>query len=301
MKLRDVEAFIALAETGSVVRAAARLHVTQSAVSRRLKNLEASVDARLIDRRVRPPRITDAGMHLIQQARPLLHAVAELVTGLSRNVSPKGRLRLGVAPGIAESILGSPLDSIVRQFPDVQLKVRSEWSSALLELVRTGELDAAAVLRTEPAGDLPDLSIRPFAADTVVVVASANSRLAAAPSLKAVSALPWVLNPKGCAFRQTLERAFASAGLTLRLCAEIQGYELQLSLVARGAGLALAPLARVRSSRHRRSLREIDVPALRLRVTSALVWPASQAHLLSVLNAFHRCFKGVEHQDAKAA
>lgn len=290
MHLPDLEALVALAETGSLNRAAARLHVTQSAISRRLKNLEAVTKAKLLDRNVKPPRITEAGLHLVQNGRQILHAVYELRASVSDNHKPKGLLRLGVAPGIAEFLLGSPLDAIAREFGQVQLSVRSGWSAGLIDLVRTGELDAAAVLLAEPNESVRDLSIHPLSTDCVTVIASKSTKIPTSPNLKALSAFPWVLNPKGCGFRNALERAFTASVLPLRLYAEIQGYELQMSLVARGVALGFAPVSRLRASIHHQTLRQLSVRGLRIDVTSALVWPTSQTRFVPVLDAFQRSF-----------
>src|SRR5215831_20232647 len=79
MNLQDIEAFVAVAETGSVNRAAARLNLTQPATTRRIQNFEAAIGATsLFGRSIKPAVLTSLGSHVLEQCRRVLAAVAEL-------------------------------------------------------------------------------------------------------------------------------------------------------------------------------------------------------------------------------
>jgi DNA-binding transcriptional LysR family regulator len=100
MNLFDIEAFVAVVETGSVNRAALRLNLTQPAVTRRIQSFEATVGgAALLDRRAKPPVLTPAGRRVLEGCRQVLKAVTELRATASSG-EPSGELRLGIAYGL---------------------------------------------------------------------------------------------------------------------------------------------------------------------------------------------------------
>src|SRR3954454_2159742 len=93
MNLQDIEAFVAVAETGSVNRAAARLNLTQPATTRRIQNFEAAIgDAALFNRSVKPAALTALGNHVLERCRQVLSAVAELEACATSAADPVGNL-----------------------------------------------------------------------------------------------------------------------------------------------------------------------------------------------------------------
>ena len=82
MNLIDLEAFISVVDRGSIVAAAAHLHLTQSAVTRRIQNLEDVLGSPLLDRHSRPLQPTRAGQETYEFAKPVLSSVNDLKTGI---------------------------------------------------------------------------------------------------------------------------------------------------------------------------------------------------------------------------
>ena len=102
MNLQDIEAFVAVAEAGSVNRAAARLNLTQPATTRRIQNFEAAIGgAQLFNRAVKPAALTSLGNHVLERCRRVLTAVAELEACTAKAADPAGHLKAGVAHGEA--------------------------------------------------------------------------------------------------------------------------------------------------------------------------------------------------------
>jgi DNA-binding transcriptional LysR family regulator len=99
MNLQDIEAFVAVAETRSVNRAAARLNLTQPATTRRIQHFEAAIgDAPLFNRTLKPAALTALGGHVLEHCRRVLAAVAELETCTTRAADvgeSEGRVRAG--------------------------------------------------------------------------------------------------------------------------------------------------------------------------------------------------------------
>jgi DNA-binding transcriptional LysR family regulator len=117
MNLQDIEAFVAVAETGSVNRAAVRLNLTQPATTRRIQNFEAAIgDTPLFNRAVKPAALTSLGSHVLEHCRRVLTAVAELEACTTKAADPAGDLKAGVAHGLGEIVLTTPLDALRRTF-----------------------------------------------------------------------------------------------------------------------------------------------------------------------------------------
>ncbi len=126
MNLADVKAFVAVAETGSLHRAALRLGLTQPAITRRLQNFEALMGvAALLDRRAKPRALTAAGRTALEYCRRALKA-AELEASASATGEPADELRIGIAHSQAEVVLAAPIDGLRRRFPALRLNVAAD-------------------------------------------------------------------------------------------------------------------------------------------------------------------------------
>src|SRR5262249_47539152 len=123
MEFDDVRAFVSVADTGSVSLAARDLHVTQSAVTRRLQRLEMSLGAVVLDRRTRPITLTAAGHAALERCRRLLNEVREVRAAAGNGHFPAGELRIGVAHALTELTLTEPIGEVRRRFPNVALRV----------------------------------------------------------------------------------------------------------------------------------------------------------------------------------
>ena len=284
MNLGDLKAFVAVAEAGSVNRAAARLNLTQPAVSRRVQNLEAAIGVVLLDRSAKPPTLTEEGRRALAYGRKVLYAIDDLSSQVGAKGVPEGEFRLGIAPGFADAPLGHPLDAVMRNFPNINLRITSDWSGKLLEQLETDSLDAAFVLLTEPQLVSKDVRLRSFAQDSVVVIAARRSPLPPSPSIVELGQHPWILNPRGCGFRAALQRTLDRERRHLNLCAEVQGYDIQLSLIARGVGLGLVPKARWKASPYRKDLKILEPHDFRLFVTPAIVTRAGHDRFSPVVD-----------------
>lgn len=275
MNLQDIEAFVAVAETGSVNRAALRLNLTQPATSRRIQNFEAAMGAApLFNRAVKPAVLTALGKHVLEHCRQVLAAIAELETCTKEGTDPAGDLKAGVAHGLGEIVLTKPLNTLHRSFPRLRLQISSNWTTALIEEVRAGALDCAIGLLTETHAIPSGLVRLPLGAEQVVVVAPSTMPAKhgrKAWQLRDLTSQGWILNPPGCGCRAALVRAFDRFDLPLRVMAEIFGEDLQLSLLASSGGLGLVPRRQFENSPHRRKLRILNVLDFELPATVALI------------------------------
>jgi len=275
MNTRDIEAFVAVVETGSLGGASNRLHLTQPGVSRRLRNLEETLGVELVDRQSKPLKPSAAGLRVYELGRGVLGAVQALRQGATPDVEPHGEFRLGVPPFLAEPALADPLDALRARYPGLTLKVTAAWSPDLVPMVESGALDVAAIMMPDTEALPTHLCTLPLARSAVVVVASPSLAIAhdhgGAVPLEALAAHPWVLNQDGCGLRTAIRKTFQAARLPFRIAVEAYGAELQLSLAARGVGIGLVTPGALARSRHREALAILNVPGFTTGLRAELV------------------------------
>jgi len=275
MNTRDIEAFVAVVETGSLAGASGRLHLTQPGVSRRLRSLEAALGVELVDRQSKPLKPSAAGLRVYELGRGVLGAVQALRQGAVPDTEPSGDFRVGVPPFLAEQALADPLDALRGRYPGLSLSVTAAWSPSLVPMVENGTLDAAAVMMPDNEALPGHLCTLPLARSAVVVVASPSLGIArdgaGAVTLEALADHPWVLNQDGCGLRTAIRKTFQAARLPFRIAVEAYGAELQLSLAARGVGIGLVTPGALARSRHREALAILNVPGFTTGLRAELV------------------------------
>lgn len=147
LELRHLRALAALADTASVTRAAARLHLTQSALSHQLAALEAYLDVPLFDRRQRPLQFTPAGQALLQLARQVLPEVEATRQALARlKAAPARReLRIAVECHTCYDWLMPAMDAYREQHPHMELDLVSGFHAEPLALLAANQADMVIV------------------------------------------------------------------------------------------------------------------------------------------------------------
>src|SRR5215831_10851460 len=97
----DIHALVEFAQAGSIARAAGRLHRTPSAITRQMQRLEEQLGAQLLDRSVKPPRLTPLGLRIVEQSRDVLKRVDDL-KAIATNAEPSGLFRIGMSQALAD-------------------------------------------------------------------------------------------------------------------------------------------------------------------------------------------------------
>jgi DNA-binding transcriptional LysR family regulator len=269
MNTRDLEAFVAVVETGSVVAASSRLHLTQPGVTRRVQSLEQMLGVNLLERPAKPLKPTPEGHHVYEIGRRLLRSVDELKSAFKPSEAFGGEFRLGVSPFVADTALTRPLETLRTAHPAMRIRVVSDWSAALVDMVRCSRLDAAVVYLPNNDNMPPDLHADEVARLDVVVVARRDAGFTGRVRLNRLKGLPWVLSKEGCAYRDIIQRAHERAGLPLDISVEATNMDVQLSLVMQGIGLGIVPLRNLSSSKWHDKLQVLSVPELD---TTVSIW-----------------------------
>lgn len=271
MNMRDLEAFMVVVETGSIVGASARLHLTQPGVSRRIQSLEEQLGVALLDRQSKPLKPTAAGRETYAHGRRMLGVLDDLKTGLSPQGVVSGEFRLGISPYLSEVGITILADRLRSSFPDLMLRITTGWPEQFLGQLRRSEIDVAAFCL--PDGMHPPTEIEASALDIqpLFVAATQSLDFPFPVTLQDLSPFPWIINQDGCGFRSAIQRRFEQEHLPLRIGIEALSSDLRLSLVARGLGITLATRAAIESSPLRNALQIVPVQDFEPRVRAWIV------------------------------
>jgi len=240
--IRELDVFIALAETLNYRRAAERSHMTQPGVSGVIGRLEDSLQAQLFDRTTRSVRLTEAGAALLGQVR-VLRAQVDVAAESVRQLQElrHGRVRLAALPSLACTVVPAAFARFAAAHPLVKLEVRDVLSGPALEMVRTGEVDFAL---TAAHPDYADLDSTPLGADRFVLLLPAAHALAAgrkALTWSEVAGLDHVSMPAPASVRQYADAALLECGIRFAPKFEVEHLASLGALVAAGLGVSAVP------------------------------------------------------------
>lgn len=251
VELRHFRYFVAVAETLNYRRAAERLHVSQPALSKQIKDLENDLRAQLFVRNTGGVVLTPAGATFLDEARDVLERI-ELATEAVRatEAGRGGRLVVGSLGGVSAGFLAPALAEFRAQFPQVEVKLHEAPISAQLEALRTGVIQVA--LATGPdAAVLPGLESAEVLASRIAVAVAREHQLAARLAISLTDLAAETLvgvsdgGPRG--HQQWMETIFAARGIRHRPIKTVNGLESLMALVAGGHGVSmLLPSMRAR-------------------------------------------------------
>ncbi len=173
--LRQLQFFVALAQHESFSKAADASLVSQSTLSAAIKELEAVLDAQLVDRTSRSFTLTPVGEMLVERARDLLTRAEDFARIANRSEPLTGVINLGIIPTIAPYILPKAMPIFRRKFSDLSLYLREALSANLIEFVRGGQIDVALIAFPYDTEGMESLV---FAEDAFVFACSDDHRLA---------------------------------------------------------------------------------------------------------------------------
>jgi DNA-binding transcriptional LysR family regulator len=241
MELRQLEAFREVVRQGSFTAAARALHMTQPAISQRIKELEDEVGARLLDRDGRGVRLTDPGKILLEAAEVALGATHESTRRIRESLAPeRGRLVLACGDTVALRLLPPVLHAFSAQHPQAEVAVRNHGSREILELILKREADLGIV--TRPAWLDPALWARTLLIDPLRLALPPKHRLAhGVPDLASLESEPAVLLSRHTETRGIVDRGVEDAGVHLRVVLESGNLEVVKAYVAGGLGLSFVP------------------------------------------------------------
>lgn len=142
MEFGQLRYFLVVAETANFTRAAKRLGISQSALSRSIQKLESELGQPVVERKSRSVALTEAGSLLQARAQQILSMLDDAKAEITDD-GQSGRIRIGVIPTIGPYFVPDVLRQLTKEFPQAKLIVQENTTEVLLESCRQGEIDLA--------------------------------------------------------------------------------------------------------------------------------------------------------------
>lgn len=155
MELRPLRSFIAAAEDGNISRAAARLHLTQPALSRQIKGLEDDLGVTLLERGAHSFSLTPAGEVLLRDGRVLLDR-ADALEQRVRAAAKAQTIRVGYSPSLTASILSPAIEAFTQVHPKARVDLSDLTSNEMVDGLQKGTLDIIVTVPT--VKEIPDIT-----------------------------------------------------------------------------------------------------------------------------------------------
>lgn len=247
MEIRQLRAFVAIAETGTFTAGAARVHVTQAAISMQIRQLESEIGARVFVRAPRHVILTEAGEQLLRRARHILRehdAALDEIAELAG--AERGRLRIGSASAmVLTEQLPAILKELRKQHPAAEISVVSGTSEVLVDQILAGEVDIAFV--SLPV-DVRGIKTERLSEDQLVAIASPRHRFAKQKTVSAytLAGERLILGERGGNTRRLIDGFFAQAGVTIRVAMELSRQQAIRRMVEEDMGVGIVPLQSVK-------------------------------------------------------
>jgi len=298
MELKQLRVLQAVGESGSFSAAADRLDYTQPAVSKIVATLERQLGTTLVDRGIRPLRLTEAGAALTQRAAAAFEQIAagELEVEAIANLSA-GSLRVGTFSSAGAAMVVDALRALRESHPDVDVSITEiGMPSAVTRSLRRGDLDLGVSFDYPEIDDTfgDDLALVHLLDDPFDVVVPRGHRLEGNRTIRfaELGGEDWLLGDFGAdspSFRM-IDRRCRDAGFDPNVAFRVNDCQMAQALVAAGEGIALLPRLMLRAKNPGVAIRPLaaDPPSRRVsavRLATRYLTPATERFLSLLVTA----------------
>ena len=265
MELRQLRYFVAIADHGSLSRAALVLHIAQPALTQQLRQLEDELGVQLLHRSAKGVLSTDAGKIFYEHAQAILKQVADARSAVAQSAErPSGGVTLGLPHSISGALALPLLTAARAQYPEITLQLTEELTGNLAEQLKSGRVNLAVLFDD---GQLAQFATTPlveeelrFISRTDAAYAQGEQSLTLERALCATLILPGLQH----GVRPRIESVARSAGLALSTVIEINSIAILKSALLADMGATILPAAPVLDELERGTLRAqpIHSPAI---------------------------------------
>jgi DNA-binding transcriptional LysR family regulator len=265
MNFADLQVFKSVVDEGGVIRAASKLHRVPSAVTTRIKQLEASMGVKLFHRDKQRLHLSPAGELLLGYAERLIQLSDEARDVVS-GTTPRGTFKLGALESTTASRLPPILAGFHSRYPDVRLELTTGTNDSLLGQLSERKLDAAFI--AEPPGG-QTFEYLPVFSERLTLISGADHPPIKRP--RDIQGLSLIAFPEGCAYRRVLQRWLGVDSLVSVRVLDLSSYHAIVACVTAGTGIALIPESVLEAMPHA-NVRRHPLPKAQSEITTPLVW-----------------------------
>ena len=265
MNFADLQVFKSVVDEGGVIKAASKLHRVPSAVTTRIKQLEASVGVKLFHREKQRLHLSPAGELLLDYAERLIQLSDEARNAVS-GTAPRGVLRLGSLESTAASRLPTILAGFHQRYPEVRLELVTGTNDAVVSQLVERKLDAAFIAEPPAVRNLDHV---PVFSERLTIISDIGHAPIKRP--RDVEGATIIAFPEGCAYRRVLQRWLGSDSLAPFRVLEMASYHAIVACVTAGTGIALIPESVLDTMPHAKVLRH-PIAKAQGDITTPLVW-----------------------------
>jgi len=240
--LKEIDVFVKVVELGSFVKAAHELHLTQSALTQRLKKLEDALGARLIDRTTRTVAPTAVGLSFLPAARRMITQFEQSVADIRDVIDIRGgRVTIASLISVATNILPAVLRDFGARHPNVRVRIFDESEQDIAELVRRG--DAEFAIDMQVAEPDADLVFTPVMEDRFVMACRRDHPLAAGGPVcwDELTDMPVVTLGQRSGTSRLLYAQLPRARSTVAWRYEVQHLSTKMAFIEAGLGVGIIP------------------------------------------------------------
>jgi DNA-binding transcriptional LysR family regulator len=241
VEILTLELFIAVAEERSIARASERRNIAVSAVSRRISDLEALLDVKLLHRRARGVEPTSAGYALLEHARTVVGNLSQLRTDLTGyRQGTRGHIRLSVNKSAILEALAEQLSRFLTAHPLVKIDLEESISPAIIQSLSENRADIGIY-----GGNIraPELTVVPYRQDQLIAVVGTGHPLAGRETvqLAELAEYEFISLEKGSSIDTLCVRAAAELGRQLKIRIRVSGFDALFRLVEARLGVGVVP------------------------------------------------------------
>ncbi|WP_124977469.1 LysR family transcriptional regulator [Aphanothece sacrum] len=256
MRIEQLQAFLAIADTGNFGQAAGKCGVTQSTISRQIQALEAVLGC-LLFHRTAQAKLTLAGEKFLPRAKKICHewaTVTQEITDLQAGKQPE--LCIAAIHSICSQYLPPILQKFCRDYPHVQLRVTALGSDRALKVLRDGLVDVAIVMNNRFLTTSSEMIVDFLYEEPIEVLMSVNHPLTVYQQIPCTELVkyPQVVFKEGYGMQRLLQEWFTSHNLIINAVMELNTLDGFRGVVRQGEIIALLPQTALIECRHDPSL-----------------------------------------------
>lgn len=256
MDIKQLNAFIAIADCQSFSLAASTTGISQPSLSRMLKQLETDIGVELIDRYHRPLQLTESGRFFYDKISALLIEMATITSMTQRLSGPSKALNIGFVPSVLYGLLPEIIAALKQRYPDIEVNLKDISSYQQIEALKSGDIDVGmgrfahqdpwikqillrherymvALPKSHPLADTRDQRLIDLVNNRLILYHQTHLPLPA-PIEQSVA-------DDSAPITEPLLHLFAQYGITPLMTTKVSDLQVALSLVAAGEGITLVP------------------------------------------------------------